>query len=78
MSSEQERKLEGGEAPPPPPPPQPEPKKDGLHPAFYIAYVIQHWRKRGWRLTASRLWIAMSGSVIVFNKWVLHTAKFGK
>ena len=24
------------------------------------------------------VWIAMSGSVILFNKWVLSTAKFGE
>lgn len=24
-----------------------------------------------------RLWICLSGGVILFNKWVLHTAKFG-
>lgn len=34
-SAEQERKLEGGEAPPPAKPESP--KDNGIHPAFYIA-----------------------------------------
>ena len=27
---------------------------------------------------ACRLWIALSSSVILFNKWILSTAKFSK
>ncbi|KAJ5107227.1 sugar phosphate/phosphate translocator [Penicillium angulare] len=50
-SSQDERKLEGGNAAPAP--------NQGLHPAFYIA-----------------LWIALSSSVILFNKWVLDRAHF--
>ncbi|KAJ5279616.1 sugar phosphate/phosphate translocator [Penicillium angulare] len=50
-SSQDERKLEGGNAAPAP--------NQGLHPGFYIA-----------------LWIALSSSVILFNKWVLDRAQF--
>ncbi|CZT16311.1 related to glucose-6-phosphate/phosphate and phosphoenolpyruvate/phosphate antiporter [Ramularia collo-cygni] len=53
-SAEQERTLEGGEAPP-----VAKAATKELHPAFYIA-----------------LWIGLSSSVIIFNKWVLHSAEF--
>jgi len=54
-STDQERKLEGGEAPPV----AAKAAAKELHPAFYIA-----------------LWIGLSSSVIIFNKWVLHSAEF--
>ncbi|EME77455.1 uncharacterized protein MYCFIDRAFT_46341 [Pseudocercospora fijiensis CIRAD86] len=59
-SHELDRKLEGGEAEPAPPPRKPEPS---LKNDIHPAFYIA-------------LWISLSASVILFNKWVLHTAKF--
>ncbi|KXT09448.1 hypothetical protein AC579_10201 [Pseudocercospora musae] len=59
-SHELDRKLEGGEAEPAPPPSKPEPPVKN---DMHPAFYIA-------------LWISLSASVILFNKWVLHTAKF--
>ncbi|KXS97014.1 hypothetical protein AC578_1879 [Pseudocercospora eumusae] len=59
-SRDLDRKLEGGEAEPASPPSKPEPP---LKNDIHPAFYIA-------------LWISLSASVILFNKWVLHTAKF--
>lgn len=48
-------------------------KKTDLHPAVFVAYDPT------WRSGADfSIWIFFSGSVILFNKWVLDTAGFRK
>jgi hypothetical protein len=52
-------------------PPTPIPaKKAELHPAVFVAYPPLSIS------TNVRIWIFFSGSVILFNKWVLDTAGF--
>ncbi|KAK4495572.1 hypothetical protein PRZ48_012840 [Zasmidium cellare] len=61
-SADEERKLEGGEAQASATAP-PAAKPEPPKSDIHPAFYIA-------------LWIALSGSVILFNKWVLHTAKF--
>ncbi|EME41527.1 hypothetical protein DOTSEDRAFT_176726 [Dothistroma septosporum NZE10] len=64
VSGDKERELESGSADPtaPPPPPPPSSKSDSKNDLHPAFYIA--------------LWISLSASVILFNKWVLHTAKF--
>jgi hypothetical protein len=68
-----------------PPPASAASEAKGLHSSVYIGYVHPVMRGYGVWLRrhadvwwACSVWIAMSASVILFNKWVLSTAKFRK
>lgn len=47
-----------------------------FHPAVYVAYVGSSPASQQHLLTPRRTWITLSSSTIVFNKYILDTAKF--
>ena len=64
-----------------------EAQASALHPAVYVMWVPLVWQWRQHTHTSTiytletdsfvrRVWISLSSSIILFNKWILDTAKF--